>query len=216
MSLCFDAIELPLPDFTLRAGATWAAPVTGLSGPSGAGKTTLLEIIAGLRRPRRGRLLFHGRVMSDAAARLHLRPEHRGCGYVPQDLALFPHLDVRGNLHFARPAVPPPPDFTARVIDRLGLSRFLDRPLSALSGGEKQRLALARALLARPRLLLLDEPLAALDAPRKAAILPLLRAIPDEFQVPIVYVTHAAEELEALQAERWTLIEGQLSPFTGH
>jgi molybdate transport system ATP-binding protein len=211
MSLELAHLEFALPDFTLRAEARWAAPITGLTGPSGAGKTTLLELIAGLRRPSRGGLQFRGQTWSDSAAKIHLAPEHRGCGYVPQDLALFPHLSVRGNLHFARPAEPPSAEFTARVLDHLGLGGLLERPLAALSGGEKQRLALARALLARPRLLLLDEPLASLDDARKAIILPLLRAIPPEFDVPIIYVTHAAEELRELAADGWQLTDGQLS-----
>lgn len=214
MNLRFENVTLPLEEFTFRMEATFTAHATGISGPSGAGKTTLLELIAGLRRPASGRIMLDDTVLTDAAQRRHLPPEQRCIGYVPQDLALFPHLDVRRNLFFghrqdALPASAPTPQ---RVIDLLELTPLLDRRISAISGGERQRVALGRALLTAPRLLLLDEPLSNLDTRLKNRILPYLQAIRHEFATPLLYVSHLKNELDTLCddirfMERGTLAE---------
>jgi molybdate transport system ATP-binding protein len=183
--------------------------VTGIWGPSGAGKTTLLELIAGLRRPSAGTLSFDGEVLSDAASRRHAPPRRRRIGYVPQDLALFPHLSVHRNLAYGRQSA----DGLEmdHVVEVLELRSLLPRLVPDLSGGEKQRVALGRALLSAPRLLLLDEPLASLDRALRSRILPALRRIRDEFRIPIIYVSHEAFELESLCDEIVCIENGSIA-----
>jgi molybdate transport system ATP-binding protein len=207
MSLRLDHIELPLADFTLRVDLNLTAAVTGLFGPSGAGKTSLLEMVAGLRRPSAGKIQLHDRVLDDIANRRHLAPEHRGVGYVPQDLALFPHLSARSNLYFGHSAASQVP--ADKVVEILELSPLLDRRIHQLSGGERQRIALGRALLASPRFLLLDEPLSSLDQRLKERVLPYLQAVREAFSIPMLYVSHAREEMEALCDEVVHLDAGQ-------
>jgi len=213
MNLSLEGVTLPMAEFTFEADTQFTAHTTGISGPSGAGKTTLLELIAGLRRPRTGRIRLDDTVLEDVASGIHLAPERRRIGYVPQDLALFPHLSVRRNLFFGQAraeslAAAPAPE---RVIALLEIAPLLDRRISAISGGERQRVALGRALLAGPRLLLLDEPLSNLDARLKGRILPYLQAIRQEFAIPILYVSHLREELEALCEEVRRIDRGVLA-----
>jgi molybdate transport system ATP-binding protein len=191
--------------FVLEIDAGFDDGWTALFGPSGAGKTTLLEIVAGLRRPESGRVTMGGRLLVDAAAREDVPPQRRNIGYVPQDLALFPHLSVRANLDYGRP---PGEDeaFFEIVVERLEIGALLAQRPGTLSGGEKQRVAVARALLARPALLLLDEPLTGLEAALRERILPFLQRVRDEFRVPTLYVTHNADEVVALCA-RAVIIE---------
>lgn len=201
--------------FTLELDLEIGGAVTGLFGPSGAGKSTFIEIVAGLRRPSAGSLRLDGELFADAARRLHLPPERRQLGYVPQDAALFPHLSVRQNLRYGAPraalAGPDAERFSeAHVCEVLGIAHLHQAAVGELSGGERQRVALARALLSHPRLLLLDEPLAGLDAARKAAILPIFARLRDEFRVPIVFVSHSAEEMVALCDEVLVLDQGRL------
>ena len=199
--------------------ATFAVPtpgVTAIFGPSGCGKSTLIAAVAGLLRPDRGRVALDGVVLLDTASGVALPPERRRCGVVFQDARLFPHLSVATNLRYgARRA---PRDGAAadgaggldvgfeEVVALLGIGALLGRRPGALSGGERQRVALGRALLSRPRLLLMDEPLAALDAPRRAEVLPFLARVRDRFRVPILYVTHALDEVDRL-ADRLVLME---------
>jgi molybdate transport system ATP-binding protein len=190
-------IAVRLGRFRLEVDVAISDGWTALFGPSGAGKTTLLEIIAGLRRPDAGRVAMNGRVLFNAASKENMPPRKRGIGYVPQDLALFPHLTVRQNLDYGRPAGDGY-DFLTSVLDRLEIGALLSQKPDALSGGEKQRVALARALLARPALLLLDEPLTGLDGPLRERIVPFLQRVRDEFRVPTLYVTHSADEVMAL------------------
>ena len=213
MNLCFENVTLPLAEFTLSVDAIFTAQTTGLSGPSGAGKTTLLELIAGLRRPATGVIRLDETVLADVGEKFSLPPEKRHIGYVPQDLALFPHLNVRKNLFFGHRTIPDQglASDPERVISLLEIGPLLDRHIHAISGGERQRVALGRALLAGPRLLLLDEPLSNLDARLKGRILPYLQAIRHEFALPILHVSHLREELNALCdevrfMERGTLI----------
>lgn len=200
MMLHLQNLRLPLAEFTLRVDTTFAAHATGISGPSGAGKTTLLEILSGLRRPVAGCIKLGDVVLTDTARGFHLPPEKRRVGYVPQDLALFSHLNVRRNLFFGHEAGADlaPSSQPERVIDLLEIRPILDRRVQSISGGERQRVAIGRALLAGPRLLLLDEPLSNLDARLKDRILPYLQAVRHEFTLPIIYVSHLRQELEAL------------------
>ena len=200
----FD-IELAQGSFALAARARLDARAAALFGPSGAGKTTILDAIAGLRTPRRGSITIDGRVLFSSEQRLNLPPHHRRVGYVPQDVALFPHMNVRRNLLYGRhPGVSPDLD---RVVGMLEISGLLDRRVTDLSGGERQRVALGRALMSGPSLLLLDEPLAAVDVPLRRRILPYLQRVRDELVVPIIYVSHDREEVEAL-ADVVVMVEG--------
>jgi molybdate transport system ATP-binding protein len=211
MKLRLHRIRLPLASFTLELDAELAGPVTAIFGPSGAGKTSLLDLIAGLRRPESAFIALGDRVLTDTAARIDVPTHRRAIGYVPQDLALFPHLTVRGNVLYGhRPAATHPEVTLAHVVETLEISALLDRDIGSISGGEKQRVALARALLAAPHLLLLDEPLASLDRPLKARLLPYLRRVRDEFRVPMIYVTHDPEEVAPLCDEVLALEQGRI------
>jgi molybdate transport system ATP-binding protein len=189
-------IELAQGTFVLAARVRLDARAAALFGPSGAGKTTILDAIAGLRTPRRGSIMIDGRVLFSSERRVNLPPHHRRVGYVPQDVALFPHMNVRRNLLYGRhPGVSPDLD---RVVGMLEVAALLDRRVTDLSGGERQRVALGRALMSGPSLLLLDEPLAAVDVPLRRRILPYLQRVRDELVVPIIYVSHDRDEVEAL------------------
>lgn len=194
--------------FMLDAAFTGDQGVTALFGPSGCGKSTILAAIAGLLRPQQGRIALDGVALFDAGERRFEAPEARSCALVFQDARLFPHLSVESNLRFGLRRAPRDatgPSFEA-VVGLLGIGHLLGRRPRALSGGETQRVALGRALLARPRLLLMDEPLAALDAARKAEVLPFLARLRDAARIPILYVTHALDEVDAL-ADRLVLME---------
>ena len=182
--------------FVLEMRERIDARVVALFGPSGAGKTTVLECIAGLRRPRRGVIRIGERTLFDAEAGVDVPCHRRRIGYVPQDLALFPHMNVRRNILYGAGAGPG--GELEHVIALLELGPLLDRAVAGLSGGERQRVALARALAASPALLLLDEPLAALDATLRSRILPYLERIRDDLGTPMLYVSHAEAEVRAL------------------
>jgi len=176
-----------------------AGGLTALAGPSGAGKTTAIDLIAGMRRPSKGRIALGDRVFFDSASRIDLPPEHRRVGYVFQDARLFPHLKVRDNLLYGwRRRGPERRIAVTPVVDLLGLADLLDRRPWTLSGGERQRVALGRALLSQPDILLMDEPLAALDPNRRAEILPYIERLRDRMGLPIVYVSHNLEEVTRL------------------
>lgn len=191
------AIEHAQGAFTLDAQFECGTGVTALFGRSGAGKTTIVNAIAGLVHADRGRIEFDGETLFDAARGIHVRAGQRRFGYVFQEGRLFPHLTVRRNLtysHWFDRSLHDAREF-AHVVELLGVGHLLARRPAQLSGGEKQRVAIGRALLAKPRLLLLDEPLASLDAPRKAEILRYLRRLRDETRIPMMYVSHAVEEV---------------------
>lgn len=212
MKLALEGLRFAVGGFALAVDAVLEEPVTVVCGPSGAGKTTLLEILAGLRRADRGRIALDGEWLADGARRLHLPPPRRHIGYVPQDLALFPNLDVGGNLRFGRARVDLPgkaPD-EREVIAVLELAGMVHRGIDTLSGGERQRVALGRALLSAPRLLLLDEPLAALDPELRERLLGYLRRVRDHFAVPMLYVTHDARDAAALAGEILRLERGRI------
>jgi len=202
---------------TLRRGAfalqvAFAAPTPGIVavfGRSGCGKTTLIDILAGLLKPDTGAVRLDDLVLLDTAQGFLLPAEQRGIGYVFQDARLFPHLDVRGNLRYGekRSAARPHAIDFDEVTALLGLAPFLARRPYSLSGGERQRVALGRSLLSQPRLLLLDEPLASLDAPRRDEVLPYLEALRDRLSIPMIYVSHQFDEVLRL-ANHVVLLEG--------
>ncbi len=185
-------IRKGLGELTLDIQLKAPAGVTALFGRSGAGKTSVVNAVAGLLRPDAGRISVDGEVLFDAAKRIDLAVHRRRVGYVFQDARLFPHLSVARNLVYGGD------HDRDRVIDLLDLGALLTRRPAALSGGERQRVALGRALMSNPRMLLMDEPLSALDAPRKAEILPWLERLRDETRLPILYVSHAASEVARL------------------
>jgi molybdate transport system ATP-binding protein len=187
--------------------------ITGLFGPSGSGKSTVLRVIAGLERQSRGGVALAGEVWQDDARGLFTPPHRRGVGYVFQDARLFPHLSVAGNLRYGWRRVPPGERRIAfdLVVDVLELQPLLERGPGSLSGGEAQRVAIGRALLASPRLLLMDEPLSALDHARKAEILPYIERLRDEVGLPVVYVSHAIEEVTRLASSLVLLSEGAVA-----
>jgi molybdate transport system ATP-binding protein len=185
--------------------------IVGLFGPSGCGKSTLLRIISGLEHNAEGRIRFDDETWQDTAHGLFVPPHKRGVGYVFQDVRLFPHLTVAGNLRYAEKRS----RRAGNEIDIEGVAAALDlaplmhrRPHS-LSGGERQRVAIGRTLLTRPRLLLMDEPLAALDIRRKAEILPYIERLPQMFGVPIIYVTHSIDEVTRLAERMLVLASGR-------
>ena len=202
-------ITLRQGGFTLAIAASTDATAMALFGPSGSGKTSALEAIAGLRTPQRGRIAIGGRTLFDSAAGVNVPPRLRTVGYVPQDVLLFPHLTVRDNiLYGAGAGTGPSFDDT---IDLLDLAALLPRGVQALSGGERQRVALARALQSGPDVLLLDEPLAAVDLRRRRRIVEALLRVRDDLAIPLVYVTHAPEEAMTIAGFTLVLESGSLA-----
>jgi molybdate transport system ATP-binding protein len=215
MSLRIDDLLLPLAHFDLTVTVEMNARVTAIFGPSGAGKTSLLESIAGLRTLQRGRITLDDIVLSDLPARA------RRIGYVPQENLLFPHMSVERNIRYGvgqaiLPVQPGMNDGEAglpvlqHVIDVLEIQHLLNRNVKQLSGGEQKRVALARALVSSPRLLLLDEPLAAIDRPLRERIIEFLLRIRDDFRLPMLYVTHDENELAAVAEEVVRLERGRV------
>ena len=184
--------------FALAMQFTAEAGITALVGPSGSGKTTTLELIAGLRTPTRGRIELGDRVLFDSSTRVNLPPEQRRVGIVFQDYRLFPHLTVEQNLNYGLLRNPRSPFNLPQVVEILELAPFLRRSPHQLSGGQRQRIALGRALLRNPALLLLDEPLNALDDTLKANILLYLRRVLDEHPLPALFVAHDLTQVEAI------------------
>jgi molybdate transport system ATP-binding protein len=196
-----------------HVAARLALPASGVSaifGRSGAGKTTLVNMLAGLVRPDRGRIAVGGDVLFSSADGIDLPPERRRLGYVFQEARLFPHYSVRGNLTYGARRRHAAIGFDA-VVALLGLAPLLQRRPGDLSGGEKQRVAIGRALLAGPRLLLMDEPLASLDVARKAEILPFIERLRDELRLPVIYVSHAMEEIVRLADTLVLLSDGKVA-----
>ena len=174
------------------------ARVVAIAGRSGAGKTTVLNAIAGLVRPQAGHIRIDDRVLYDSARGIDLPPHRRRIGYVFQDARLFPHLDVRQNLRYGRHG-----DAQSRfgfdaVVDLLGIGHLLARRTANLSGGEAQRVAIGRALLSQPAILLFDEPLTALDQDRREELIPYLQRVRDEVRLPMLYVSHHPDEVRRL------------------
>ena len=205
-----------LGEFAVEVSFASEGRVTGLFGASGAGKTSLINMIAGLLRPDRGVIALDNETLDDVSAGVHVPPHRRRIGYVFQDARLFPHLDVRRNLDYGRRMnrLAMDPAQHTRVTDLLDIGPLLDRRPGQLSGGEHQRVALGRALLSKPRLLLLDEPLGSLDEGRKVEILPYLVRLRDE-GIPMVYVSHDAAELRQLATQIVMLKQGRVTALGG-
>ena len=210
-------VEKRLGDFALAAKFETAGGATALFGPSGAGKSTIANLIAGLIRPDRGRIALDDTVLFDAAARINVPPHKRRIGYVFQEGRLFPHMSVRRNLDYGRRMSRHARDAAeaGRIIDMLDIGHLLDRRPGKLSGGERQRVAIGRALLMQPRLLLLDEPLASLDADRKDEILPYLLRLRDDAKVPMLYVSHSPAELERIATAVVRIARGHIAAQGG-
>lgn len=207
-------IRVNFPDFALAVDqAIDLAGVTGLFGPSGSGKSTLLRVIAGFESAAEGVVRFGGDVWLESANHICVPPHQRSVGFIFQDARLFPHLDVAGNLQYAHSRS----DRSGReisydeIVSAFDLEPLLQRNVNGLSGGERQRVAIGRTLLAQPRLLLLDEPLAALDVGRKSEILPYLEQLPKRFGIPAIYVSHAVNEMARLADNVVVLQDGKIS-----
>jgi molybdate transport system ATP-binding protein len=200
-----------LGDFRLDVAFRAEAPIVGLFGRSGSGKTSLVNALAGISRPQRGRVVVNGATLFDSEHGIDLPPERRRLGYVFQDDLLFPHLDVEANLLYGFHRAPRAERVIepSHVIDLLGVRELLQRLPDALSGGEKQRVAIGRALLAQPRLLLMDEPLASLDVQRRDEVLRYIELLRDDLSIPIVYVSHSVAEVTRLADTLVLLSEGK-------
>jgi len=209
MTLSLD-ITLGAQGFALKVAHSFEATgITALFGASGAGKSTLLRVIAGLEEAASGKVKFGNEVWQDSQN--YVPPHKRGVGYVFQDARLFEHLDVAGNLRFAarRGRGKGPISFDP-VVKTLDLAALLARRVAGLSGGERQRVAIGRTLLSNPQLLLMDEPLAALDHERKSRLLPYIARLPEAFGLPVIYVTHSIEEVTRLADQIVVLADGRL------
>ena len=192
-------IELQRGAFRRHVRIQDDARVIALSGHSGAGKTSVLHAIAGLVKPLSGHIEIDGIRLYDSARGIDVAPHRRRVGYVFQDTRLFPHLDVRRNLQYGRHAGDAGNAFGFdAVVSLLGIGPLLDRRIANLSGGETQRIALGRALLSQPALLLLDEPLSMLDQARREELIPYLQRVRDETTLPLIYVSHSADEVKRL------------------
>lgn len=200
-------------DFQLKASFSSEGGVTALFGRSGSGKTSVLRIVSGLVKPDEGRIVINGEVLLDTTKGISVPPHRRRLGFVFQEPRLFPHLNVQQNLQYgqwfarSRESLADPD----RIIAMLGLEALLARRPGLLSGGEKQRVAIGRALLANPRILLMDEPLSALDEARKAEILPYIERLRDELRLPILYVSHSVAEVARLADRVVAMAEGQVT-----
>ena len=208
-------IALKRGNFELQLGFCLAeCGIAVIFGPSGSGKTSLINCIAGLETPDAGRIVCHGETCFDSQQGINLPPEKRRLGYVFQDARLFPHLSVRDNLCFGlrfhtvqQPLAAPNVDDVADLLD---IGSLLHRRPAHLSGGEKQRVAIGRALLCRPRLMLMDEPLSSLDMNLKEGLLTYITRIPRHWNVPVLYVTHSPEETQFLGNSMLLLRHGRL------
>jgi molybdate transport system ATP-binding protein len=212
MSLSVN-IRHRLGGFSLDTSFETGGRLTALFGPSGSGKTSLVNLIGGLLRPDEGKIVADGRVLVDTASGLFVPRHKRRIGYVFQDARLFPHMTVGQNLRYGRFFVPASERYgdMGGVVELLGIGHLFDRKPGSLSGGEKQRVAIGRALLASPRLILMDEPLASLDEQRKAEIMPYIERLRDETKIPIVYVSHSVAEVARLATDMVVLDKGRVA-----
>ena len=212
MSVLRIRVKRRLADFSLEIDVDCRYPVTAVYGPSGSGKTSLLNLVAGLLRPDEGEIVLEGSALFSTHGGTDLPPEERRIGYVLQDDLLFPHMTVSANLRYGLKRLAAGQrhfDFD-RIVDLLEVEPLLERYPAKLSGGERQRVALGRALLSSPNLLLMDEPLASLDQGLKSRIIPYLRYIRRELQIPILYVTHSVAEILELTGQVIVLQRGQV------
>ncbi len=210
-------VEKRLGEFSIAARFETAGGATALFGPSGAGKTSIVHMIAGLIAPDRGRIVLDNTVLFDSASGIDVPAHRRRIGTVFQEGRLFPHLTVAQNLDYGRwmNRLPPDPVGQKRIVALLDIAHLLPRRPGHLSGGERQRVAFGRALLMKPRLLLLDEPLASLDRARKLEILPYLARLRDEAKVPMIYVSHQAGEIQRLASQVVRIDDGRVTGIGG-
>ena len=204
--LALERVCLRYRLFSLEVSFKTDQRITGIFGPSGSGKTTLLEVIAGLRRPDSGTIHFQGKTLTDTESDLFVPPEKRKTGYVPQDLALFPHLTVRQNVFYGTSG-----SDSSDLLATLEIEDLMEHRIHQLSGGEKQRVALARALLIQPELLLLDEPLSNLDEPLRDRTRDYIEQLIRKIDIPVLYVSHDSDEVVRLCAEVIVLQNGRIS-----
>ncbi|MEM7270192.1 MAG: molybdenum ABC transporter ATP-binding protein, partial [Pseudomonadota bacterium] len=204
------ALTHRLGEFSLDVAFEAPAGVTALFGRSGAGKTSIVNAVAGLLRPDTGRISADGETLLDTESGVDLPPSRRRIGYVFQEARLFPHMTVRQNLLYGR-WFQRGSSHLGEVADLLGVGDLLDRRPDGLSGGERQRIAIGRALLSDPRLLLMDEPLASLDAARKAEIIPYLERLAHETRLPILYVSHSISEVARLASTMVVIEKGRVA-----
>jgi molybdate transport system ATP-binding protein len=202
-----NGITIRYSQFSLDASFKTSSRITGLFGASGAGKTTVLELIAGLRKPASGTIRFQGHALTDVNGRLHVRPENRKIGYVPQDLALFPHLSVRENVFYSTQSKQAQ---SSDLLATLQIEQLLNHGIDQLSGGQKQRVALARALLSNPQLLLLDEPLSNLDEPLRERTREFIQELILRINIPVLYVSHDSDEIVELCTDVIVLERGKV------
>jgi len=204
--------EKQLGEFAVNVSFTSDTAATALFGPSGAGKTSVINMIAGLLKPERGRIVLGDEVLFDSVIGINVPTWRRRVGYVFQEGRLFPHFSVKRNLDYGRwvSGHASDPRQLSHVIELLNIGHLLDRRPGKLSGGERQRVAVGRALLMQPRLLLLDEPLASLDTARKHDILPYLERLRDEARVPLIYVSHNAAEIKRIASRVVRLDSGKV------
>ena len=210
-------VEKQLGEFSISARFEAASGVTAVFGSSGSGKTTLINMIAGLITPDRGRIAVDDAVLFDSAAGIDVPVHQRHVGYVFQDGRLFPHLTIGSNLDYGRRmcGLKHDPNETDRIVSLLDIGHLLDRRTGKISGGERQRVAIGRALLMRPRLLLLDEPLASLDTARKREILPYLEKLRDESHIPMIYVSHHLAEIRRMATSVMHIEAGRIVAVGG-
>jgi molybdate transport system ATP-binding protein len=210
-------IEKQLGEFSLALKFEAKGGATALFGPSGAGKTSAVNMIAGLVAPDHGRITLDETILFDSVARINVPAHRRRIGYVFQEGRLFPHLTVAQNLDYGRwmSGISADPDERERIVALLEIDALLKRRPGHLSGGERQRVAFGRALLMKPRLLLLDEPLASLDRGRKLEILPYLARLRDEANVPMIYVSHQAGEIQKLCSQVVRIEDGRVQASGG-
>ena len=199
-------------DFSLDVAGDFGPGITALFGPSGSGKTTLLNCLAGLFKPDEGEIVLYGRDLYRGSPKMFVPPEKRRIGLVFQDGALFPHMSVSGNIMYGRARTPEADRRldVDHVVELLGLRPLMDRSPGSLSGGERQRVAIARALAMSPGLLLLDEPMASLDARLRGVVLSYLRRVHDDLGIPMVYVSHSISEVLALADDALVLSRGRV------
>lgn len=210
-------VEKKQGDFRISAAfASGETGITALFGPSGAGKTSIINMVAGLLRPDKGHITIDGNCLFDSDNGINIPPEKRHIGYIFQEGRLFPHLSVLSNLTYGMRLIKPAKRYVKldQVVELLGIENLLYRRPAKLSGGEKQRVAIGRALLTSPAILLMDEPLASLDETRKAEVLPFITALTRNLSVPILYVSHDLEEIMTL-ADNVVLIEAGSAIATG-
>jgi molybdate transport system ATP-binding protein len=206
-------VEKKFPDIAINASFHSEDGICVFFGPSGAGKSSIINMLAGLVKPDRGLISVNGRVLFDSDRGINLPPEKRGAGYVFQDSRLFPHMNARKNILYGTKGKTRSKISLEQAADLLGIEALLERYPHNLSGGEKQRIALARSLMSSPDFLLMDEPMASLDAPRRDELIGYISTVASEFKIPIVYVTHTVEEIIRLASSVGLMSEGKLIAF---